>query len=311
MRYTAERPAIRAAASTMSGTIPPGAEPAAIPSGTPATLAGRAFIRRVDGYAAFPPGTYTPARATGRTRWPMVAPGGAVPTPPLPAGNVPPRRGHRQDALDAGRPGEGDPEPALDLPPVKALDPLRRQLQGPLQRRRNPPPRRVDLPPRDGESLLFGVEPVESPRVFRHRRVAFLPNPPENLLHHRGHLLRSGGAAGLRPRKRLAKSPRSRPVPPHASRLLLLHPDDVGAQGSEPVFQRLVPAVEVVDPEHLGGPGRGQARQHQRRRRAKVRRHERGAGKFRDPPHRGHVPRNVDPRPHPPQLGHMQDTVLA
>jgi hypothetical protein len=82
MRYTAETPAIRAAASTTSGTLPPGAEHAATTSGTPATRAGRAFISRVDGYAAFPPGTYTPARATGRDLWPIVAPGREIPNPP-------------------------------------------------------------------------------------------------------------------------------------------------------------------------------------------------------------------------------------
>src|SRR4030042_668213 len=187
MRYTAETPAIGAAASTTSGTFPPGAEHAATISGTPATRAGRAFIRRVDGYAAFPPGTYTPARATGRTRCPRGAPEGEIP---------------------------------------------------------NPPPTRPEVSPDS-----------------------------------RGHLPRPGGTADLRPSKRLPESRRSRPVPPHASRLLFLHPGDVGAQGGEPVFQRLVPAVEVVDPEHLGRPRRGQPRQHQRSRGAKVGRHHRAPGK--------------------------------
>ena len=37
---------------------------------TPATLAGSTFISTEEGYAAVPPGTYTPTRLRGVTFWP-------------------------------------------------------------------------------------------------------------------------------------------------------------------------------------------------------------------------------------------------
>ncbi|MNR53332.1 hypothetical protein D3C85_1733310 [compost metagenome] len=45
-------------------------------SGTPATIAGMAFISTEDGYAAFPPGTYNPTRFSGRMIWPSRLPSG-------------------------------------------------------------------------------------------------------------------------------------------------------------------------------------------------------------------------------------------
>ena len=41
---------------------------------TPATFAGRMFIRTEDGYAAFPPGTYTPTRFRAVSFWPSIVP---------------------------------------------------------------------------------------------------------------------------------------------------------------------------------------------------------------------------------------------
>src|SRR5439155_6680423 len=57
-RYTASTPAIAAAASTTSGTRPPGPGGThSTTSPTPATRAGTAVMRTVDGYTARPPGT--------------------------------------------------------------------------------------------------------------------------------------------------------------------------------------------------------------------------------------------------------------
>ena len=42
--------------------------------GTPATFAGIRFISTEEGYAAVPPGTYSPARSIGTTRWPKMTP---------------------------------------------------------------------------------------------------------------------------------------------------------------------------------------------------------------------------------------------
>ena len=43
---------------------------------TPATRAGMAFISTEDGYAALPPGTYSPTASSAPHRMPMVTPGG-------------------------------------------------------------------------------------------------------------------------------------------------------------------------------------------------------------------------------------------
>src|SRR4051795_13474009 len=59
----------------MIGTSPAGETGlTATPSRTPATPAGIAVISTVDGYAARPPGTYRPARSTGRTASETVTP---------------------------------------------------------------------------------------------------------------------------------------------------------------------------------------------------------------------------------------------
>jgi hypothetical protein len=47
-------------------------------SSTPATCAGITFIRTVEGYAALPPGTYTPAYSTGDTLCPRIIPVSSV-----------------------------------------------------------------------------------------------------------------------------------------------------------------------------------------------------------------------------------------
>src|SRR4029079_13424051 len=66
MAYTSSTPARLQAASTACDGRPsdPGAEHTAI-SLTPATWAGTSAITALDGYAARPPGAYTPARSTG------------------------------------------------------------------------------------------------------------------------------------------------------------------------------------------------------------------------------------------------------
>src|SRR5258706_14558973 len=67
MRYTASTPAMCAAARIAGGTLPSAlGGVASTTSFTPATRAGIAVIRTVDGYAARPPGAYSPARRTGR-----------------------------------------------------------------------------------------------------------------------------------------------------------------------------------------------------------------------------------------------------
>src|ERR1700728_1000459 len=45
---------------------------------TPAACAGTTFITTLDGYTAFPPGTYRPTRSTGTHRSVTVAPGPSV-----------------------------------------------------------------------------------------------------------------------------------------------------------------------------------------------------------------------------------------
>src|SRR5438094_6900673 len=68
-RYTASTPARCAAARIAAGTLPSGrGGVASTRSDTPATRAGIAVIKTVDGYAARPPGAYTPARRTARVR---------------------------------------------------------------------------------------------------------------------------------------------------------------------------------------------------------------------------------------------------
>ena len=45
---------------------------------TPATVAGIAFISTDDGYAALPPGTYSPTASSGVQRIPKVSPAASV-----------------------------------------------------------------------------------------------------------------------------------------------------------------------------------------------------------------------------------------
>ena len=73
---TRPTPAIFAAAAT-AGAMPPRAWAgvAMTISSTPATAAGMQFISTVEGYAAVPPGTYTPTRRSGRTMRPSSLPG--------------------------------------------------------------------------------------------------------------------------------------------------------------------------------------------------------------------------------------------
>jgi hypothetical protein len=64
-----------AAAKIVSLTLPSAFTGVKITSSaTPASLAGTAFIIRVEGYAAVPPGTYKPTRLSGRTICPIIEP---------------------------------------------------------------------------------------------------------------------------------------------------------------------------------------------------------------------------------------------
>src|SRR5206468_1084451 len=74
IRYSRSTPARWQAARTIgvSPSFPTGET--AITSPTPATRAGMPVMSTVDGYAARPPGTYTPTRASGSMRWPRRAP---------------------------------------------------------------------------------------------------------------------------------------------------------------------------------------------------------------------------------------------
>src|SRR5216684_8935286 len=78
MVKTRSTPAIAAAASTSGLRSPEGVGTAMTSSPTPATFAGSAFISTEDGYAALPPGTYSPARSSGVIRWPSVVPSASV-----------------------------------------------------------------------------------------------------------------------------------------------------------------------------------------------------------------------------------------
>ena len=60
-------PEINAAASTSWLICPFGVGTTMTSSLTPATLAGIAFIKTEEGYAALPPGTYKPTRSKGVT----------------------------------------------------------------------------------------------------------------------------------------------------------------------------------------------------------------------------------------------------
>ncbi len=66
--YISVTPASFAATRVIGYTLPSALQGVVITIlGTPATCAGITFIRTVDGYAALPPGTYTPAYSTGDT----------------------------------------------------------------------------------------------------------------------------------------------------------------------------------------------------------------------------------------------------
>ena len=75
MRNTRSTPATRAAAMMLGSGRParPGGVVITI-SPTSATWAGITFINTEEGYPAVPPGTYTPARCSPRTRWPVIMP---------------------------------------------------------------------------------------------------------------------------------------------------------------------------------------------------------------------------------------------
>ena len=68
-------PAMRAAVNIAAGTLPsfPGGVTMII-SGQPAMRAGITSINTVEGYAAVPPGTYTPTLARGSTLCPVTTP---------------------------------------------------------------------------------------------------------------------------------------------------------------------------------------------------------------------------------------------
>src|SRR6266850_2732990 len=70
--------ATAAAASTSRLDFPSGVGTHMMSSRTPAILAGMAFINTDEGYAAKPPGTYSPTRSSGVTRWPSVVPSASV-----------------------------------------------------------------------------------------------------------------------------------------------------------------------------------------------------------------------------------------
>ena len=76
-RYTSVAPARWAAVSVTGFTRPsfPGGVTITMRS-TPATWAGIIFMRTEEGYAALPPGTYTPALARGVTFCPRIVPSG-------------------------------------------------------------------------------------------------------------------------------------------------------------------------------------------------------------------------------------------
>ena len=65
-----------AAAARMSGLALPSfmGGVTMMSSSTPAILAGIAFISTEEGYAAVPPGTYSPTRCSPRMRWPRMTP---------------------------------------------------------------------------------------------------------------------------------------------------------------------------------------------------------------------------------------------
>src|SRR5690606_41524749 len=65
------------------------------------------------------------------------------------------------------------------------------------------------------------------------------------------------------------------------------HPPDVGAAGSELILDPLVATIQVINAVQHRLAVRRQAGQHQRHRRAQVRRHDRGAGQPLDPAHQG------------------------
>ena len=75
MRNTRSTPAM-AAAVRMSGLALPSfiGGVTMMSSSTPAILAGTAFISTEEGYAAVPPGTYSPTRFSPRMRWPRMTP---------------------------------------------------------------------------------------------------------------------------------------------------------------------------------------------------------------------------------------------
>src|SRR5712691_3132862 len=75
---TRSTPAIAAAARTSGLRSPRGVGTHMMSSRTPAILAGMAFIRTDEGYAALPPGTYKPTRSSGVTRCPSVVPSASV-----------------------------------------------------------------------------------------------------------------------------------------------------------------------------------------------------------------------------------------
>ena len=54
-----------------------------ISSATPASFAGTAFISTDDGYAAVPPGMYSPTRSSGSTSWPRTTPSRGATVKPL------------------------------------------------------------------------------------------------------------------------------------------------------------------------------------------------------------------------------------
>ncbi len=77
-------PHMCAAASTSGLTLPSAFTGVAImTSCTPAILAGMAFMSTVEGYAAVPPGMYSPARRTGIMRSPRITPGRRISNPSL------------------------------------------------------------------------------------------------------------------------------------------------------------------------------------------------------------------------------------
>src|SRR5258706_8136904 len=95
----------------------------------------------------------------------------------------------------------------------------------------------------------------------------------------------------------------------HCRRRSGFYPTNLRANARQLFLDRLVTAIEMVDPQHLGGAFSDKAREHEARRSAQVGCHHRRAGQLVATAHDRNATADLNISAHPAKLGNMHEAV--